>query len=391
MAEGPNWKQDLADSITAPTELAGLWPHTGELARVVTRYPARVPRYYASLIDPRDPMDPIALMSIPRAAELSPGGLEDPLAEDSHMPVPRLVHRYRDRALLLVTLTCAMYCRFCTRKRLVGSRGAMTKAELDAAAAYLMDHPEIRDVLVSGGDPLTLSDQRLGEILGSLRRIPSVRIIRVATRVPAVLPSRITADLAGLLATHSPLFVMTHFDHPRELTHEARTALRLLGDHGLPMANQTVLLSGVNDDPDTLTELFMGLLEERVRPYYLLQGDLTEGTEHLRTPLAKGIELMEILRGRLSGLALPTLVLDLPHGGGKVPLTPNYVMSMAPGRTVLRNFEGQVVVYPDPGADPPGGTGLDGVAAVLEGQVDKLVPGGLERIERRLQTPEGSK
>ena len=337
--------------------------------------------------------------------------MRDPLAEEEHMPVDRVVHRYRDRALLLVTLDCASYCRHCTRKRLVGQHGGtISRKELDEALGYLRGHPEVRDLLISGGEPLILPDEVLGNILGELRRIPSIEIIRIGTRIPAVLPFRITPGLVQLLARHGPLYLSTHFNHPRELSEEARESCAMLADGGIPLANQTVLLSGVNDRTETIEELCRALLRSRVRPYYLLQGDLVRGIEHLRTPLSRGVEIMEALRGRLSGLALPTFVLDAPHGSGKIPLGPNYIVSWGPGRTVLRNFEGQMIVYPDPvlragpqahaGGDPKDPTKvsgaqaafcpapLDGVAGLLAGSTDPLVPQGLERQSRQRPRPE---
>ncbi len=372
------------------------------LARVVARYPLRIPPYYAALIDPEDPCDPLAPMVLPSPCELqpAPGLQDDPLAEQRHMPTPRLVHRYRDRALLLTTLQCAAYCRHCTRKRIVGQRGLLSAAELRSVVAYLQAHPEVQDVLVSGGDPLVLEDTDLERVLAALRAVKSVRVLRVGTRLPAVLPMRITDDLAALLARHAPLYVSTHFNHPRELTPEARLACARLRRAGVPLANQTVLLAGVNDDAHTMEQLCRGLLEAGVRPYYLLQSDLTRGVEHLRTPLARGLEIMEWLRGRVSGLAIPTFVVDGPDGSGKMPLLPNYALSWGPGRTVLRNFEGQMVVYPDPAprgdagaagvrrsadagvsgaASPPA---ADGVAGLLSAGGPPLRPEGLERAAR---------
>ena len=401
-----DWRWQLRAAIRDPADAQRLQPGPGAdervLARVATRYPVRIPPYYAALIDPADPADPLARMVLPSPHELrpTPGLLEDPLQEQRHMPVARLVHRYRDRALLLVTLQCAAYCRHCTRKRLVGQEGAISGAELRAVLAYLRAHPEIRDVLVSGGDPLLLPDDALERVLAALRSVESVRVLRVGTRVPAVLPMRVTPGLAALLGGFAPLYVSTHFNHPRELTGEAREACTRLRLAGVPLANQCVLLAGVNDDPHTVEALCRGLLEAGVRPYYLLQSDLTQGVEHLRTPLARGLEIMEWLRGRLSGLAIPTFVVDGPYGSGKIPLLPTYALAWAPGRTVLRNFEGQMVVYPDPGPRPDsgaarevtgsaGGSAATGPAATNEGVAGLLLtggpplcPAGLERATR---------
>lgn len=379
----PAWQLQLQAALTTRQSFERvLDPSDERLAcfdEVAARYPVRVPPYYLSLINVRDPNDPIGRIALPDVHELSscPSLLRDPLEEEEDMPVDRLVHRYGDRALLLATSTCAMYCRFCTRKRLAGREGGrISSRNLEAAVAYLRAHPEVRDVIVSGGDPLTLADGHLAQILAALRTVPSIEILRVGTRMPAVLPQRITPSLARMLARFQPLFLNTHFNHPRELTPEALEALGRLADAGIPLGNQSVLLAGVNDRPEILAELFRKLLSARVRPYYLYQCDLTEGVEHLRTPLSRGIEIMEALRGRLSGLAIPTFVVDAPHGGGKIPVCPNYVVSLAPGRTVLRNYAGQMVAYPDPvpgvSRQDGGGAIHDGVSALLCGARDQL-------------------
>lgn len=379
----PAWQLQLQAARTTRESFEDvLDPSDERLAcfdEVAARYPVSVPPYYMSLIDVRDPNDPIGRIALPDVRELSscPSLLRDPLEEEEDMPVERLVHRYGDRALLLATSTCAMYCRFCTRKRLAGREGGrISSKNLEAVVAYLKAHPEVRDVIVSGGDPLTLADAQLAKILAALRTVPSIEILRIGTRTPAVLPQRITPSLARMLAKFQPLFLNTHFNHPRELTPEALEALGRLADAGIPLGNQSVLLAGVNDRPEILAELFRKLLAARVRPYYLYQCDLTEGVEHLRTPLARGIEIMEALRGRLSGLAIPTFVVDAPHGGGKIPLCPQYIVSLAPGRTVLRNYAGQMVAYPDPlpgvSRQDGGGTIHDGVSALLSGARDQL-------------------
>ncbi len=390
-----HWQREIAQASTCADDLSGWWrsgdPREDCFDEVAAKYPVRIPEYYRSLIDFDDPDDPIAMMALPDSRELAscPSLYRDPLEEDEDMPVERLVHRYSDRALLISTTTCAMYCRFCTRKRLAGKgSGKITQKNLDAVVSYLKLHPEIRDVIVSGGDPFTMSDQQIGHILAALRTVPTVQILRVGTRVPAVLPSRVTANLAKTLAKYAPIYVNTHFNHPRELTPEAVAALGKLADAGIPIGNQTVLLAGINDRPEIMAELFRKLLASRVKPYYLFQCDLTEGVEHLRTPLSKGIEIMEALRGRLSGLAIPTFVVDSPHGGGKVPISPVYVVSAAPNRTVLRNFAGQMMVYPDPvpsGGIRQDGGGVvhDGVAALLSGALDLLGPRPEEQSIRR--------
>jgi lysine 2,3-aminomutase len=394
----PCWQLQIQAAHTTAESIA---PHlTADDERIAcfeqvsSRYPVRVPDYYLSLIDPNDRDDPIGRMALPDMRELSPcpSLSRDPLEEDEDSPVERLIHRYADRALLIATSTCAMYCRFCTRKRLAGRGGGrISNRALDAAVAYLRAHPGIRDVIVSGGDPLTLSDGQLGQVLAAVRSVPSVEMLRVGTRMPAVLPARITPSLVRTLARFHPIFLNTHFNHPRELTPEAVAACGRLADAGIPLGNQTVLLAGVNDHPEVLAELFRKLLLARVRPYYLFQCDLTEGIEHLRTPLARGIEIMESLRGRLSGLAIPNFVVDAPHGGGKIPVGPNYLVSQAPGRTVLRNYAGQMVAYPDPVAGVArhdgGWVAHDGVAGLLGGAIEVLGPRPEEQAARRRANP----
>lgn len=316
-------------------------------------FPISVTPYYASLADRHDTTCPIRRQIVPRAeeAEEARGDLRDPLGEEAHEVAPELIQRYPDRALLLATDRCAVYCRFCTRSRLVGNGGGPRSLErLSAAFAYLRAHPEVKDLIVSGGDPLAMVTGRLTALLGKLRDIPSLETIRIATRVPVVLPSRITDELLDALRSFHPLWVMTHFNHPKELTEASRAACRRLADAGFPVMNQTVLLRGINDDPDTLKALFRGLVRERVRPYYLLQMDPVRGTSHLRTPLERGVQIMEQLQGRLSGIALPKLIVDTPGGFGKVPHGPEYVLSRDPeaGVTRFRTPRGVEVDYVDP-------------------------------------------
>ncbi|WP_437810320.1 KamA family radical SAM protein [Sorangium sp. So ce1078] len=319
--------------------------------------PIRVTPYYLSLCDTSDPACPIRRQCVPlvdEAAEV-PGDLVDPLGEVAHEVAPHLVQRYPDRALLLATDRCAVYCRFCTRSRMVGDGGGAVALErLAPAMAYLEAHPEVRDVIVSGGDPLAVSTDRVVRLIARLREIPSVETIRIATRVPVTLPQRITAELVRALRPHHPLWVMTHFNHPKELTPAAERACKRLVDNGFPVMNQTVLLRGINDDATTLAALFRGLVRWRVRPYYLLQMDPVRGTGHLRTPLATGVSLMEQLQGRLTGIALPKLIVDTPGGMGKVPVGPDYVVDRKPGRTVLRTHRGVEVEYVDPPPQPGG-------------------------------------
>lgn len=314
-------------------------------------FPMAITPHYLSLCDPVDPSCPIRRQVVPHALEarLVPGDLTDPLGEEAHEVAPELIQRYPDRALLLSTDRCAVYCRFCTRSRIVGAGGGARSLErLERAFSYLAAHPEIRDVIVSGGDPLAQSTERLVSILGRLRKIPSVETIRLATRVPIALPQRITSELLTALRPFHPLWVMTHFNHPKELSPLSRRALSSLADAGFPVMNQTVLLRGVNDESGVLSELFRGLVRERARPYYLLQADPVRGTGHLRTPLGTGIRIMEELQGRLSGIALPKLIVDSPGGLGKVPVGPEWVVHRAGGITRLRTPRGVEVDYVDP-------------------------------------------
>ncbi len=314
-------------------------------------FPMSITPYYLGLCDRHDPGCPIRLQCIPRGAEARTvhGDLRDPLGEEAHEVAPHLVQRYPDRALLLVTDRCSVYCRFCTRSRMVGAGGgARALAQLSGAFSHLRAHPEIQDVIVSGGDPLVMSDARLKSILTELAGIESILYVRVASRTPVTLPQRITESLCRTLRTHPSTWLMTHFNHPKELTPLSRAACARLSDHGIPVMNQTVLLRGVNDHADTLEQLFRGLVRSRVRPYYLLQADPVRGTSHLRTPLDTGIRLMAELQGRLSGLALPKLICDTPGGKGKVPLGPDYIVARNAGTTTLRTFRGELVDYIDP-------------------------------------------
>ena len=353
---GFTWTDELRRSITSVAELADHLELTederqGALRAEQAGLPIAITPYYLSLADPFDPRCPIRRQCVPHIAEdrEAPGDLVDPLGEEAHEVAPDLVCRYPDRALLLVSDRCSVYCRFCTRSRMVGAGGGVRPVEhLAPAFTWLAEHPEVRDVIVSGGDPLVMSTERLSRVLERLRAIPSVETIRLATRVPVTLPSRVTSELVEALRAYHPIWVMTHFNHPKELTERAREACIRLVDGGFPVMNQTVLLRGINDDQHTLETLFRGLVRWRVRPYYLLQADPVRGTSHLRTPLESGLRLMEELQGRLSGIALPKLIVDTPGGFGKVPILPDYVVKRLPGRTVLRTFRGVEVEYVDP-------------------------------------------
>ncbi|KRP33943.1 MAG: lysine 2,3-aminomutase [Verrucomicrobia subdivision 6 bacterium BACL9 MAG-120924-bin69] len=308
--------------------------------------------HFFSLIDRNDPDCPIRRQVVPRIEEsvTAPDEMLDPCGEDSHMPVPGLVHRYPDRVLLLVTDRCASYCRYCTRSRVVSGAGEQELTmDLEGAFAYLEKHPEVRDVLLSGGDPLLLSDAKLSAILTRLRQIPSIEFIRIGTRIPIFLPQRITPELVAILKRHHPLWLSVHSNHPRELTQEVRGALERLADAGIPLGNQSVLLKGVNDRSEVLKELFHKLLLCRVRPYYLYQCDLIAGSAHLRTTIREGQEIMEQLRGHTTGYAVPTYVVDGPGGGGKIPIGPSYIVGMADNRVILKNYKGDVYEYPEVG------------------------------------------
>ena len=307
--------------------------------------------YYASLMDPDDPKCPIRLQSVPQLGELDilPTDLEDPLGEEKDMPVPGITHRYPDRVLFYTTHNCPVYCRHCTRKRKVSDPTTMAgKDQIELALAYIEKHSEVRDVVVSGGDPLSLSDERIDYILGRLRAIPHVEIFRMGTRNLVTLPQRVTDDFAKMLRKHQPVFVNTHFNHPKECTAEALDACRKLADAGCVIGNQMVLLKGVNDDWRIVKELNHRLLLMRVRPYYIYQCDLSQGISHFRTPIETGLDIIEHLRGHTSGLAIPAYVVDAPGGGGKIPLQPNYVKSREGKKWVLRNFRGESFSYFEP-------------------------------------------
>lgn len=357
-AEWDDWRWQARHAVT---DLRGLEralrlsdeEREGASRALAGGFPISVTPYYLSLCDAVDPSCPIRRQCIPHAAESDevPGDLRDPLGEETHEVAPELVQRYPDRVLLLATDRCSVYCRFCTRSRMVGDGGgARSRARLRPALDHIRTHPEIQEVIISGGDALFLSDARLAMLLDELATVEHVLNVRVASRVPVTLPQRVTPELCRTLRRHPSPWLMTHFNHPNELTSAARRACARLVDHGIPVMNQTVLLRGINDDPDTLERLFRGLVRSRVRPYYLLQADPVRGTGHLRTPLQTGIDIMERLQGRLSGIALPKLIVDTPGGKGKVPVGPDYLVHREAGRTTFRTFRGEQVDY----LDPPG-------------------------------------
>lgn len=350
-----DWKWQLRNRITTlaqlqkllptltPEELAGTQLVNHKLALAITPY-------FFNLIDPTDENCPIRRQIVPRIEETHTASWEmsDPCGEDSHSPVPGLVHRYPDRVLFLVTDRCASYCRYCTRSRLVSNAsGYDFHPEFDRQIAYIESHPEIRDVLMSGGDPLLFSDEKIEYLLHRLRSIPHVEFLRIGTRIPIFLPQRITPELCAMLKQFHPLFISIHSNHPRELTTEVRAALERLADAGIPLGNQSVLLSQVNDDITTMRALVHKLLMCRVKPYYLYQCDLIKGSAHLRASVEKGLQIIEQLRGHTSGYAVPTYVIDAPGGGGKVPLSPGYVLTRDTDRVVIRNYEGKIFEYPE--------------------------------------------
>jgi len=343
-----DWSQILRGSLRTPDQLACAFDlDVAEVRKISRHFKTLITPYYAGLIKTKG--DPIYRQVVPDPAELvEHSGVSDPLDEDHDSPVPSIVHRYPDRLLFLVSHSCASYCRFCTRKRKVGDASKIHPRHIEDGLDYIRAHEEIRDVIVSGGDPLTLSDARLEYILTQLRAIPHLEILRIGTRVPCFLPQRITPKLAAMLRKFHPLYVNVHFNHPDELTPEANQALALLADAGIPLGCQTVLLKGVNDDPLVMRRLMQKLLIARVRPYYIYQADYVSGTDHLRTTVQKGIEVMEALRGWTSGLAVPYFCIDAPGGGGKIPLLPKYIQSINDEQVVMRNFEGGTFVYPQP-------------------------------------------
>jgi len=354
-ADWNDWRWQLKHRITTPEQLQRLMPTLtpeefagAKLAN--TKLALAITPYFFNLIDPADERCPIRRQVIPRIEETHTASWEmsDPCGEDSHSPVPGLVHRYPDRVLFLVTDRCAAYCRYCTRSRLVSNAsGYDFHPEFDKQIEYITQHPEIRDVLLSGGDPLLLSDDKLENLLGRLRAIPHVEFLRIGSRIPTFLPQRITPELCAMLKKFHPLFMSIHSNHPRELTTEVRDAVGRLADAGIPLGNQSVLLRHVNDDMTVMKALVQKLLMCRVKPYYLYQCDLISGSAHLRASVSKGLEIMEQLRGHTTGYAVPQYVIDAPGGGGKVPLNPEYVLCRNAGRVLIRNYEGKIFEYPE--------------------------------------------
>jgi lysine 2,3-aminomutase len=394
-----NWRWQLSNRINTPEEFDKIIPLTeGERKALSASHLFRVDitPYYISLIDPDDPDDPIRKQVVPQAEELLPftAMMTDSLAEDQHSPVPGLVHRYPDRVLMLVTTQCASYCRYCTRSRIVGDPSAtFSRAEFEMQIDYLKRTPQVRDVLLSGGDPLVLAPKVLEEILARLREIPHIEIVRIGSRVPVFMPMRVTEELTNMLQKYHPLWLNIHVNHPNEITAELAEACDRMSRAGIPLGNQAVLLAGVNDNVHIQRELVHGLVRMRVRPYYLYQCDLVAGAGHFRTPVAKGIEIIEGLRGHTSGYAVPTYCVDAPGGGGKIPVAPTYLISMSDHKIILRNFEGYITTYEEPVDYNPAKAarprvkrpepGQEGITGLLDGDNMFIKPEGFDRLHER--------
>ena len=352
------WKQALIQSIVKPADLEKhLGVEAKSIENVVKEFPMRITPMWMKLI--KEKGDPFWRQVVPIPEELTDEANDDPLHEDVDSPVPHLVHRYPDRVLFMVTNQCPIYCRFCTRKRLVGKSGFLKKGEIDRAIEYIREHSEIRDVILSGGDPLLLSDRLLERILGLLRDIPHLELIRIGTRVPGSLPERVTPALCEMLRQYHPLFMNLHFNHPDELTPEVHKACGMLADAGVPLGSQTVILKDVNDNPETMKRLMHALLKARIRPYYLYQADTTRGANHFRTPVECGMNIIQLIQGHTSGMAVPHFVIDAPDGGGKIPLLPDgYLVQIDKQKVTLKNYEDKTFSYPQPQdatADPTNG------------------------------------
>ena len=397
-----DWRWQMANRLNTLDELGQVIKLTEREKKALGSqelFRVDITPYFASLIDPDDPNCPVRKQVVPTAKEMVPfrSMMEDSLAEDKHSPVPGLVHRYPDRVLMLVTTQCATYCRYCTRSRIVGDPSqTFSRKEFDAQIAYIEETPQIRDVLLSGGDPMILAPKLLDMILSRLRAIPHIEIIRIGARVPVFLPMRITQEFADTLARYHPFWVNIHVNHPKEITPELAAACDRMTRAGIPLGNQSVLLAGINDSVHIQRELVHELVKIRVRPYYLYQCDLVEGAGHFRTTTSKGIEIMEGLRGHTSGYAVPLYMIDAPGGGGKIPVGPNYVVSQAPGKIVLRNFEGFITTYSEPldydpeeiealeaMIEPRPESGQEGILELLEGERLSIEPSGFSQVRAR--------
>jgi len=397
-----DWRWQLSHRLNSVEEIEKVVPLSDSERKALQTsglFRVDITPYFISLIDPNDPNDPVRKQIIPRADEMQAftAMMEDSLAEDRHSPVPGLVHRYPDRVLMLVTTQCASYCRYCTRSRIVGDPGqTFSRQEFEAQIEYLKNTPQVRDVLLSGGDPLVLAPKILKEILTRLREIPHIEIIRIGSRVPVFLPMRVTQELCDMLQEFHPLWINIHINHPNEISQELAEACDRMARAGIPLGNQSVLLAGINDCVHIQRELVQKMTRIRVRPYYLYQCDLVEGAGHFRTPVAKGIEIIEGLRGHTSGYAVPQFIVDAPGGGGKIPVMPNYQISASDHKIILRNYEGYVTTYEEPteytAHDPatcsycqnkrpePGQTGITGL---LDGEDMFIKPEGFDLIHDR--------
>ena len=395
-----NWRWQLSNRINSLDEFEKVLPLTESERKALSApglFRVDITPYFISLINPDDPNDPVRKQIVPTAAELVPftAMMEDSLAEDRHSPVPGLVHRYPDRVLMLVTTQCASYCRYCTRSRIVGDPTAtFSRSEFDLQIEYLKRTPQVRDVLLSGGDPLVLNPKILEEILTRLREIPHIEIVRIGSRVPVFMPMRVTDELCDMLQRFHPLWLNIHVNHPNEISAELAEAADKLTRAGIPLGNQAVLLAGINDNVHIQRELVQKLVRIRVRPYYLYQCDLVEGAGHFRTPVAKGVEIMEGLRGHTTGFAVPQYIIDAPGGGGKIPVSPNYLLSMSDHKIILRNFEGYITTYEEPTDYTPERAakylgekrpepGQGGLHALLDGDQMFIKPEGFDEVHDR--------
>jgi len=403
-AEWNDWKWQLANRVTTIEQLRQVIDIDDEEAAKVSRSLGKlrmaITPYYASLMDPKDPTCPVRIQAVPTEhdTKIASADLHDPLHEDVDSPVPGLTHRYPDRGLLLITDQCSMYCRHCTRRRHAGETDkAYGEEQIKKGIEYIRNTPSFRDVLLSGGDPLTVSDDRLEWVISELRKIPHVDFVRLGSRMPVVCPQRITDKLCSMLRKYHPMWLNTHFNHPKEVTPESSRACAMLADAGVPLGNQSVLLKGVNDCPYLFRELNQQLLKIRVNPYYIYQCDLSEGIEHFRTSVGKGIQIIEYLRGHTTGMAQPLFIVDAPGGGGKIPVGPNYVLSQSDRKLILRNYEGVLTVYTEPDDDISRPQELyhweeytarqrslsrEGLIKLFEGDLISLEPAHLDRRER---------
>jgi lysine 2,3-aminomutase len=394
-----DWRWQLSNRLNSVEDFESVFPLTDSERKALSTpnvFRVDVTPYFVSLIDPDDPDDPVRKQVIPTEREMVPftAMMEDSLAEDRHSPVPGLVHRYPDRVLMLVTTQCATYCRYCTRSRIVGDPAqTFSKSEFEMQLEYLRRTPQVRDVLLSGGDPLVLAPKVLEQILIALREIPHIEIVRIGSRVPVFLPMRVTTELCDMLSKYHPLWLNIHVNTPNEISAELADACDKLSRAGIPLGNQAVLLRGINDNVHLQRKLVQELVRIRVRPYYLYQCDLVAGAGHLRTPVAKGIEIMEGLRGHTSGFAVHQYMIDAPGGGGKIPVMPNYVISMSDHKVVLRNFEGYITTYEEPTDYHPEDAakfderrpepGQEGLTALLDGDALYIKPGGFDQLHER--------